>query len=72
MLAISKVKKNDVDVLQKKYQSNWTPLKFTVQEVYFLRRRSQESPWEIEEIVSLGGKELPPVFKIGETTDSSK
>ena len=43
-----------------------------MQEVYFLRRRSQESPWEIEEIVSLGGKELPTVFKIGETTDSSK
>ena len=67
-----KDKKDNVDVLQKNYQSNWTPLKFTVQEVYFLRRRSQESPWEVEEIIPLGEKELPPVFKIGETTDSSK
>ena len=67
-----KGKNNEADMLQKKYQSIWTPLKFTVQEVYFLRRRSQESPWEIEEIVSLGEKEQPPLFKIGETTDSSK
>ena len=67
-----KGKKNEAEMLQKKYQSIWTPLKFTVQEVYFLRRRDQESPWEVEEIVSLGEKELSPVFKIGETTDSSK
>jgi 2'-5' RNA ligase len=67
-----KGKNNEADMLQKKYQSNWTPLKFTVQEVYFLRRRSQESPWEVEEIVSLGEKEQPSLFKIGETTDSSK
>ena len=67
-----KGKNNQADELQKKYQSIWTPLKFTVQEIYFLRRKSQESPWEIEEIVPLGQNELPPVFKIGETTDSSK
>ena len=67
-----KGKKNDAEILQKKYQSIWTPLKFTVQEVYFLRRRDQESPWEIEEIVPLGEKELSPLFKIGDTTDSSK
>ncbi|OUM60502.1 hypothetical protein PIROE2DRAFT_13698 [Piromyces sp. E2] len=65
-------KKNDAETLQKKYQLNWTPLKFTVQEVYFLSRKNQESPWEVEEIVSLGEKELPAVFKIGDTTDSSK
>ena len=63
--------KEEGEKLQKKYQSTWTPLKFTVQEIYFLRRKSQDSPWEIEEIVSLGQNELPPVFKIGETTDSS-
>ena len=67
-----KGKKNDAEMLQKKYQSIWTPLKFTVQEVYFLRRRTQESPWEVEEIVPLGEKELLPVFKIGDNTDSSK
>ena len=67
-----KGKKNDAEMLQKKYQSIWTPLKFTVQEIYFLRRRTQESPWEVEEIVPLGEKELSPVFKIGDTTDSSK
>ena len=67
-----KGKNNDAEMLQKKYQSNWTPLKFNVQEIYFLRRRHQESPWEVEEIVSLGEKELPPLFKIGDTTDSSK
>jgi len=65
-------KKNEADILQAKYQSIWTPLKFTIQEIYFLRRRSQESPWEVEEIVSLGKKERPPLFKIGETTDSLK
>ena len=64
-------KKNDAEFLQKKYQADWTPLKFTVQEIYFLRRRSQDSPWEIEEIVPLGEKVQQPVFKIGETTDSS-
>ena len=67
-----KSKNNEADILQKKYQSNWTPLKFTVQEIYFLRRKSKESPWEVEEIVSLGEKEQPSVFKIGENTDSSK
>ena len=67
-----KGKKNDAEILQKKYQSIWTPLKFTVQEVYFLRRRDQESPWEIEEIVQQKKKELSPLFKIGDTTDSSK
>ncbi len=66
-----KGKKNDAEFLQKKYQADWTPLKFTVQEIYFLRRRSQDSPWEIEEIVPLGEKVQQPVFKIGETTDSS-
>jgi len=66
-----KGKKNDAEFLQQKYQADWTPLKFTVQEIYFLRRRSQDSPWEIEEIVPLGEKVQQPVFKIGETTDSS-
>ena len=64
-------RKNDADILQKKYQSSWTPLKFLVQEIYFLRRKSKESPWEVEEIVPLGEKELPPLFKIGDNTDSS-
>ena len=62
---------NEADILQKKYQSNWIPLKFTVQEIYFLRRKSKESPWEVEEIVSLGEKEQPSVFKKGDNTDSS-
>ena len=66
-----KGKKNDAEFLQKKYQADWIPLKFTVQEIYFLRRRSQDSPWEIEEIVPIGEKVQQPVFKIGETTDSS-
>ena len=66
-----KGKNNEAESLQKKYQSSWIPLKFTVQEIYFLRRKSKESPWEVEEIVSLGEKELPSIFKIGETTDSS-
>ena len=67
-----KGKNNEAESLQKKYQSSWIPLKFTVQEIYFLRRKSKESPWEVEEIVSLGEKELPSIFKIGETTDSTK
>ena len=67
-----KGKKNEAEILQQKYQANWTPLKFTVQEIYFLRRKSQDSPWEIEEIVSLGKDEQKPVFNIGETTDSSQ
>ena len=67
-----KGKNNEAESLQKKYQSSWIPLKFTVQEIYFLRRKSKESPWEVEEIVSLGEKELPSLFKIGETTDSTK
>ena len=33
-----KGKNNEADILKKKYQTNWTPLKFTVQEIYFLRR----------------------------------
>ena len=65
-------KKNDAEVLQKKYQESWKPLKFNVQEIYFLRRRSQDLPWEVEEIVPLGEKELEPVFQIGENTDSSQ
>lgn len=64
--------KEEADVLQKKYQSIWTPLKFTVQEIYFLRRKSQDSPWEVEDIVSLGDNERPTFFKIGDNTDSSK
>ena len=67
-----KGKDNEADILQNKYQSNWIPLKFMVQEIYFIRRKSKESPWEIEEIVSLGEKELDPLFKLGETTDSTK
>ena len=67
-----KGKNNDAEILQQKYQSTWIPLKFIVQEVYFLRRRDQESPWEVEEIVSIGENELPSLFKIGENTDSSK
>ena len=66
-----KGKNNEAEILQKKYQSNWIPLKFTVQEIYFLRRKSQESPWEVEEIVSLGNQEQIPFFKIGDNTDSS-
>ena len=65
-------RKDDAEVFQKKYQANWKPLKFTVQEIYFLRRRSQESPWEVEEIVQLGGREEKPLFQIGENTDSSQ
>ena len=67
-----KGKNNDADILQQKYQSTWKPLKFIVQEVYFLRRRGQDMPWEVEEIVPIGEKELPPLFKIGDNTDSSK
>ena len=67
-----KGKNNEAESLQKKYQSSWIPLKFTVQEIYFIRRKNKESPWEVEEIVSLGEKELPSIFKIGETTDSTK
>ena len=67
-----KGKDNEADILQNKYQSNWIPLKFMVQEIYFIRRKSKESPWEIEEIVSLGEKELDPLFNLGETTDSTK
>ena len=67
-----KGKNNDAEILQQKYQSTWIPLKFIVQEVYFLRRRDQESPWEVEEIVSIGENEVPSLFKIGENTDSSK
>ena len=67
-----KGKNNEAESLQKKYQSSWIPLKFTVQEIYFIRRKNKESPWEVEEIVSLGEKELPSIFKIGETTDSAK
>ena len=67
-----KGKNNEAESLQKKYQSSWIPLKFTVQEIYFIRRKNKESPWEVEEIVSLGQKELPSIFKIGETTDSAK
>ena len=52
-----KGKNNDAKILQQKYQSTWIPLKFIVQEVYFLRRRDQESPWEVEEIVPIGEKE---------------
>ena len=67
-----KGKNNDAEILQQKYQSTWIPLKFIVQEVYFLRRRNQDLPWEVEEIVSIGENELPSLFKIGENTDSSK
>ena len=67
-----KGKNNDAEMLQQKYQSTWKPLKFIVQEIYFLRRRDQDLPWEVEEIVSIGEEELPPIFKIGENTDSSK
>ena len=67
-----KGKNNEADILQKKYQSNWTPLKFIVQEIYFIRRKSQDSPWEVEEIVPLGKNEQIPVFKIGENTDSTQ
>ena len=67
-----KGKNNEADILQKKYQSNWTPLKFIVQEIFFIRRKSQDSPWEVEEIVPLGKNEQKPVFKIGENTDSTQ
>jgi len=30
------------EMLREKYQSSWTPLKFTVQEVYFLNRKDQK------------------------------
>ena len=63
-----KGKKNDAEFLQKKYQADWTPLKFTVQEIYFLRRRSQDSPWEIEEIVPLGNRRNCSTWRKSATT----
>ena len=66
-----KDKNDNPEMLREKYQSSWTPLKFTVQEVYFLNRKDQTSPWQIEEIVSLGQNELPSLFHKGETTDST-
>lgn len=34
-----KGKKNDAEFLQKKYQADWTPLKFTVQEIFFFKTK---------------------------------
>jgi 2'-5' RNA ligase len=62
----------DAEQLKKKYQETWQPLKFVVQEVYFLSRSGQEMPWQVQEIVSLGSTEALTNFKIGDTTDSSK
>ena len=59
----------EAKILREKYQAIWTPLEFTVGEIYFLRRKSNDSPWEVEEFVTLGKEEREPVFKIGEDTD---
>ena len=66
-----KGQKNEADIKQKKYQSNGT-LEIHCSRNYFLRRKSQDSPWEVEEIVSLGKNEQISVFKIGENTDSTQ
>lgn len=60
----------EAQFLQKKYQQTWTPLAFQIKEIYLLSRDTQESPWEVKEIVCLGKEETKSFISKGETTDS--
>eukprot|EP00012_Vannella_robusta_P001301 CAMPEP_0206182746 /NCGR_PEP_ID=MMETSP0166-20121206/242_1 /ASSEMBLY_ACC=CAM_ASM_000260 /TAXON_ID=95228 /ORGANISM="Vannella robusta, Strain DIVA3 518/3/11/1/6" /LENGTH=161 /DNA_ID=CAMNT_0053597501 /DNA_START=220 /DNA_END=705 /DNA_ORIENTATION=- len=47
---------------QRKYQANWRPMKFVVQELYMMHRAGKDSPFEVRGVVSLGGKNPPPLM----------
>jgi len=46
---------NEAQRLQKKYQSGWKPIDFTVQEIYILSRVRQD-PFEVRKVITLGGE----------------
>lgn len=48
--------KGEAKRLQKRYQSNWKPMKFVIQELYIMARTGKESPFEVRAAVPLGGK----------------
>lgn len=55
------------EAFQRNYQSTWKSMRFTVKEIYFLHRTSQEGPWTVKAIIPLGGATLHH-FRIGDTT----
>lgn len=48
-------KVKEAEALKRKYQSKWKPMKFTIQEVYMMHRRGKESPFEVRDVIPLGG-----------------
>jgi len=44
----------EAERLQKKYQQGWTPMKFTVKEIYIMSR-VREDPFEVRSVIPLAG-----------------
>jgi 2'-5' RNA ligase len=54
--------KREAEACLRRYQASWSPMSFTVQEIYFNTRTSQESDFEIRTVVPLGGLNPPPAI----------
>jgi hypothetical protein len=64
-------KEAEATELAAKYQATWKPLSFLAKEIYFMSRSSQDAPWEVRDVVPLGGQlRGKPCFATGETTAS--
>lgn len=63
-------KHSQAEALQRHYQANWKSMRFSVKEIYFLHRSSQDDPWTVKAVLPLGGDatSTSPHFRIGETT----
>ena len=47
---------------QRKYQAQWSPIHFNVQEIYMVSRISDVSPFTVRHVVSLGGQHPTPLI----------
>lgn len=47
---------------QTKYQKDWVPISFTVQEIYIMNRKRQDTPFEVRKVIPLGNTPQKPHF----------
>ena len=55
--------RREAEMHLQKYQYDWQPFSFTVQEIYIMGRVSETDPFEVRQVVPLGGAEPVPFIK---------
>ncbi|KAH3760748.1 Endonuclease/exonuclease/phosphatase family protein [Pelomyxa schiedti] len=55
--------KAQTEELQRKYQSAWKTIDFTVKEIYIMSRVSETDPFEVRRVIPIGPTESAPHFK---------